>query len=58
MDRASFEVLEAEFVAIVGPSGCGKSVSLGAIGSVMALGIKQAERRLLRWRPEYRTERA
>jgi len=22
---------------------------------VMALGIKQVERRLLRWRPEYRT---
>jgi len=33
-------------------------VSLGAIGIVMALGIKQIERRLLRWRPEYRTERA
>ena len=33
-------------------------VSLGAIGIVMALGIKQVERRLLRWRPEYRTERA
>jgi NitT/TauT family transport system permease protein len=28
-------------------------VSLGAIGIVMALGIKQIERRLLRWRPEY-----
>jgi NitT/TauT family transport system permease protein len=33
-------------------------VSLGLIGIVMALGIKQLERRLLRWRPEYRTERA
>ncbi|PYN05300.1 MAG: ABC transporter permease [Candidatus Rokuibacteriota bacterium] len=33
-------------------------VSLGAIGIVMALGIKHVERRLLRWRPEYRTERA
>jgi len=33
-------------------------VSLAAIGIVMALGIKQVERRLLRWRPEYRTERA
>ena len=32
-------------------------LSLGAIGIVMALGIKQLERRLLRWRPEYR-ERA
>jgi NitT/TauT family transport system permease protein len=27
---------------------------LGVIGIVMALGIKQLERRLLRWRPEYR----
>jgi NitT/TauT family transport system permease protein len=33
-------------------------VSLGVIGIVMALGIRQVERRLLRWRPEYRTERA
>jgi ABC-type nitrate/sulfonate/bicarbonate transport system permease component len=33
-------------------------VSLGAIGIVVALGIKQVERRLLRGRPEYRTERA
>ena len=32
-------------------------VALGVIGIVMALGIKQLERRLLRWRPEYR-ERA
>jgi NitT/TauT family transport system permease protein len=32
-------------------------VSLGIIGIVMALGIRQLERRLLRWRPEYR-ERA
>ena len=32
-------------------------LGLGAIGIVMALGIKQVERRLLRWRPEYR-ERA
>lgn len=30
-------------------------VALGAIGIVMALGIKQLERRLLRWRPEHRT---
>jgi NitT/TauT family transport system permease protein len=29
-------------------------VSLGVIGIVMALGIKQLEMRLLRWRPEYR----
>ena len=29
-------------------------LSLGVIGIVMALGIKQVERRLLRWRPEYR----
>jgi NitT/TauT family transport system permease protein len=29
-------------------------VSLGIIGIVMALGIKQLERRLLRWRPEHR----
>jgi NitT/TauT family transport system permease protein len=29
-------------------------ISLGAIGIVMALGIKQVEMRLLRWRPEYR----
>ena len=29
-------------------------VVLGVIGIVMALGIKQVERRLLRWRPEYR----
>jgi ABC-type nitrate/sulfonate/bicarbonate transport system permease component len=27
---------------------------LGAIGIVMALGIKQLEARLLRWRPENR----
>jgi ABC-type nitrate/sulfonate/bicarbonate transport system permease component len=26
---------------------------LGAIGIVMALGIRQIETRLLRWRPEY-----
>jgi NitT/TauT family transport system permease protein len=32
-------------------------VALGVIGIVMALGIKQVERRLLRWRPEY-AERA
>ena len=30
-------------------------LTLGVIGIVMALGIKQVERRLLRWRPEYRT---
>jgi NitT/TauT family transport system permease protein len=29
-------------------------VSLGVIGIVMALGIRQLEMRLLRWRPEYR----
>ena len=29
-------------------------VTLGLIGIVMALGIKQVETRLLRWRPEYR----
>ncbi len=29
-------------------------ISLGVIGIVMALGIKQVESRLLRWRPEYR----
>ena len=29
-------------------------ISLGVIGIVMAVGIKQLERRLLRWRPEYR----
>ncbi len=29
-------------------------VTLGVIGIVMALGIKQIEQRLLRWRPEYR----
>jgi len=29
-------------------------VTLGVIGIVMALGIKQLETRLLRWRPEYR----
>jgi ABC-type nitrate/sulfonate/bicarbonate transport system permease component len=28
-------------------------LSLGVIGIVMALGIKQVETRLLRWRPEY-----
>ena len=28
-------------------------VVLGAIGIVMALGIRQIETRLLRWRPEY-----
>jgi len=29
-------------------------LTLGVIGIVMELGIKQVERRLLRWRPEYR----
>ena len=29
-------------------------IALGLIGIVMALGIKQVEMRLLRWRPEYR----
>jgi len=28
-------------------------VTLALIGIVMALGIKQVEARLLRWRPEY-----
>ncbi len=32
-------------------------VTLGVIGIVMALGIKQIETRLLRWRPEYRKRR-
>jgi NitT/TauT family transport system permease protein len=31
-------------------------VALGVIGIVMALGIKQVEMRLLRWRPEYRKQ--
>ena len=35
MDRASFEVLEGEFVAIVGPSGCGKSTILNMIGGLV-----------------------
>src|SRR5213083_331223 len=30
-------------------------ISLGVIGIVMAVGIRQLETRLLRWRPEYRT---
>ena len=30
-------------------------LTLGVIGIVMALGIKQVETRLLRWRPEYRS---
>ena len=29
-------------------------ISLGPIGIVMAVGIRQVETRLLRWRPEYR----
>jgi NitT/TauT family transport system permease protein len=29
-------------------------IALGIIGIVMAVGIRQVERRLLRWRPEYR----
>jgi ABC-type nitrate/sulfonate/bicarbonate transport system permease component len=29
-------------------------LSLGVIGIVMAIGIKQLEMRLLRWRPEHR----
>jgi len=32
-------------------------ISLGLIGIVMALGIRQLEARLLRWRPEHRTRR-
>ena len=35
MERASFEVLEGEFVAIVGPSGCGKSTILNMIGGLV-----------------------
>jgi len=35
VDRASFEVLEGEFVAIVGPSGCGKSTILNMIGGLV-----------------------
>jgi hypothetical protein len=31
-------------------------LALGAIGIVMAPGIKQVEMRLLRWRPEYRKQ--
>lgn len=31
-------------------------LALGVIGIVMALGIKQVEMRLLRWRPEYRRQ--
>ena len=30
-------------------------LALGVIGVVLAVGIKQIEMRLLRWRPEYRT---
>jgi NitT/TauT family transport system permease protein len=30
-------------------------IALGVIGFAMALGIKQIEKRLLRWRPEYRS---
>jgi ABC-type nitrate/sulfonate/bicarbonate transport system permease component len=29
-------------------------LALGVIGIVMALGIRQVEARLLRWRPEHR----
>jgi ABC-type nitrate/sulfonate/bicarbonate transport system permease component len=29
-------------------------ISLGLIGIVMPLGIRQVDMRLLRWRPEYR----
>lgn len=31
-------------------------LTLGVIGVVMAVGIRQVERRLLRWRPEYRSQ--
>jgi NitT/TauT family transport system permease protein len=31
-------------------------VALGVIGIVMALGIRQVEARLLRWRPEYQKQ--
>jgi sulfonate transport system ATP-binding protein len=35
VDRASFDVREGEFVAIVGPSGCGKSTILNMIGGLV-----------------------
>jgi NitT/TauT family transport system ATP-binding protein len=35
VDRASFDVLEGEFVAVVGPSGCGKSTILNMIGGLV-----------------------
>jgi NitT/TauT family transport system ATP-binding protein len=35
VDRASFEVREGEFVAIVGPSGCGKSTILNMLGGLV-----------------------
>src|SRR5207237_4561956 len=35
VERAAFEVLEGEFVAIVGPSGCGKSTILNMIGGLV-----------------------
>src|SRR5262249_61086936 len=35
MERAPFDVLEGEFVAIVGPSGCGKSTVLNMIGGLV-----------------------
>ena len=55
---ASFDILYGEFVAIVGPSGCGKSTILTMIGGLVTSTAgavdKQIEKRLLRWRPEYR----
>jgi hypothetical protein len=50
------EVAAVQDVSVEGPRG-GVMVallSLGVIGIVMAIGIKQLEMRLLRWRPEYR----
>src|SRR5207244_3824070 len=37
-----------------GPGPRPARAGIGVIGIVMALGIKQVETRLLRWRPEYR----
>ena len=60
IQRRSAEALAAQ---LEGPSDIANAadmmvalVTLGAIGIVMALGIKQLEMRLLRWRPEYRKQ--
>jgi NitT/TauT family transport system ATP-binding protein len=60
----SLSVGGGEFVSIVGPSGCGKSTLLNMIAGFGALAtlaglalvtlIRRAERRLLRWAPEFR----